>query len=124
PWKGAGRLLVIDDEEQVRDVLVAMLKVGGFSATPAADGEAGLTLFRENPTAFDAVIIDLLMPGMNGEQTFKAMRALKPDVRVLFVSGCSDRDIIGRLGGGRGVTFLAKPFTRVALERKLRELVN
>lgn len=123
PWLRGGSVLVVDDEEQVRTVLVAMLKVYGFAATPAADGQSGLALFRENPTSFDLVVLDLLMPGMNGEQTFRALRAIKPDVRVLIVSGFSEGDILGRLGGGRALGFLAKPFTRAALERKLRELL-
>jgi two-component system, cell cycle sensor histidine kinase and response regulator CckA len=61
---------------------------------------------------------------LNGEETFKALRAIRPDVRVLIVSGYSEGDILGRLGGGRALAFLAKPFTRASLEGKLRELLR
>jgi PAS domain S-box-containing protein len=124
PKKPSANVLVIDDEEEVRAVLIAMLKVCGFNATGAADGSAGLAAVQENPSGFDVVVLDLLMPGLNGEQAFRALRALKSDIRVLVVSGYSQGDILGRMGGGRELGFLAKPFTRVALERKLREMLS
>ena len=119
-----GNFLVIDDEEEVRGVMVAMLKVCGFSATVAVDGETGLKEFREKQDCFDAVVLDLLMPGMSGEQTYRSLRALKPNVRVLLVSGYSEGDILGRLGGGPNLAYLGKPFTRATLDRKLRELLG
>jgi two-component system cell cycle sensor histidine kinase/response regulator CckA len=124
PRTRTGNLLVIDDEEQVRAVLVAMLKVCGFTATAAADGATGLDLFRAKPDLYDVVVLDLLMPGMGGEQVFHLLRAIRPDIRVLLVSGYSEGDILGRLGGGPALGFLAKPFTRAALEGKLREVLD
>ncbi len=119
-----GNFLVIDDEEEVRGVMVAMLKVCGFSALALPDGESGLKEFREKPDAYDAVVLDLLMPGMSGEQTYRSLRALKPGVRVLLVSGYSEGDILGRLGGGPNLAYLGKPFTRATLDRKLRDLLG
>lgn len=121
--KRTGHVLVVDDEEQVRSVLEAMLKVCGFSATGVSDGESAVARFRAEPNRFDIVVLDLLMPGLTGEQTFQALRAIKPDVRVLIVSGYSEGDILGRLGGEGRVAFLAKPFTRATLERRLQELL-
>ena len=118
-----GHLLIIDDEEEVRAVMLAMLKMGGYSATAVTDGEAGVRAFRENPDAYDAVVLDLLMPGMSGEQTFRSLRALKPEVRILLVSGYSEGDILGRLGGGPHIGYLGKPFTRATLEKKVRQLL-
>ncbi len=118
-----GHLLVVDDEEQVRSVLVAMLKVCGFTADAVADAGAALERFGANPATYAAVVLDLVMPGMNGEETFRALRAIRPDVAVLIVSGYSDGDVVGRLGGGPGIAFLAKPFTRASLEATLRSLL-
>jgi len=123
PWRQSGHVLVVDDEEQVRSVLVAMLKVCGFTADAESDGASAVERFRSNPQAYDAVLLDLLMPGMNGEQTLLAVREIRPDVRVLIVSGYSEGDILGRIAGGRKVAFLAKPFTRATLEDRLRELL-
>ncbi len=121
--KRTGSVLVVDDEDQVRAVIEAMLKVCGFNAIGVADGESALTRFRGEPDRFDIVVLDLLMPGLTGEQTFRALRAIKPDLRILIVSGYSEGDILGRLGGGGRVAFLAKPFTRATLERRLQELM-
>jgi two-component system, cell cycle sensor histidine kinase and response regulator CckA len=124
-WTRPGHVLVIDDEEPVRFMLVQMLKTFGLTPTPAADGHAGVEAFRANPRHYDIVVLDMLMPGLNGEQTLDALRALNPEVRTLLISGYSEGDVLGRLGGGdRTLSFLAKPFTRDALERKLRELLG
>jgi len=123
-WRQAGRVLVIEDEEAVRFVLARMLTSFGLTPTEAADGTAGVAAFRASPAEFDMVLLDLLMPGMNGEQTLAALRALRPDVRVLLISGYSEGDILGRLGGEGRLAFLAKPFSREAIERKLRELLS
>jgi CheY-like chemotaxis protein len=123
PLRQSGHVLVVDDEDQVRSVLVAMLKVCGFTADAESDGAAAVERFRANPAAYDVMLLDLLMPGMNGEQTLRAVRAIRPDIRVLIVSGYSEGDILGRIGGGRSVGFLAKPFTRSTLEERLRELL-
>ncbi|MSU66744.1 MAG: response regulator [Opitutus sp.] len=121
-WTRTGRVLLIDDEEPVRTMVVAMLKYFGLTPIDAADGEAGLALFRAEPQAFDLVMLDLLMPGMNGEQTLAALRAIKPEVRVLLVSGYSQGDILGRLAGPGPLGFLSKPFARESMENKLREI--
>jgi two-component system cell cycle sensor histidine kinase/response regulator CckA len=123
-WKRAGSVLLVEDEEPVRFVLLEMLKTFGLTPRGAADGEKGLAAFRENPAGFDLVIMDMLMPGMSGEQTLAAMREIKADVRVLLISGYSEGDILGRLGGAGPLRFLAKPFTREALEQKLREMLG
>ena len=123
-WRHAGNVLVVEDEEPVRLVMVELLKSFGFTPTAAEDGASGLAAFREHAAGFDLVVLDLLMPGMNGEQTLEALRVLDPNVRVLLNSGYSEGDILGRLGGGRNLAFLAKPFTREALERKLRGLLG
>ena len=123
-WKRAGRVLLIEDEEPVRFVLLAMLKTFGLTPRGAEDGEKGLAAFREDPAGYDLVVMDMLMPGMSGEQTLAAMRAIKPDVPVLLISGYSEGDILGRLGGAGPLQFLSKPFTRDALEQKLREMLG
>ena len=123
-WPAGAHVLVVEDEDAVRYMTIETLKSFGLRATGAADGPAALALFQKDPSAFDLVMLDLLMPGMNGEQTLEGLRTLRPDVRVMLVSGYSEGDILGRLGGGRPLAFLAKPFTRATLERKLRELLG
>ena len=91
----------------------------------AADGQSGLDAFREQPRAFDLVLLDLQMPGLSGEQTLKILRTIQPDVRVLIISGFSESDVMPRLAHDRGpFKFLHKPFLRSQVEQKLRELLD
>ncbi|MSU50740.1 MAG: response regulator, partial [Opitutus sp.] len=124
-WKFTGRALVIDDDEPVRLVAAGMLKSLGASVQTVSDGQAGIEVFRANPAEFDVVLLDLLMPGLTGEETLKVLRSIRSDVRVLIISGFSNTDVMERLSGDRGpFVFLHKPFTRAALANALRELVG
>ncbi|HVS52265.1 MAG TPA: CHASE domain-containing protein [Opitutaceae bacterium] len=123
-WTHSGCVLIVEDEEPVRHIMVEILKSFGFTVRDAANGTEGIALFRADPAAFDLVLLDLLMPGVNGEQVLAALRALRPDVRVLLMSGYTEGDVLSRIGEGGPAAFIGKPFTRDALERKLRELLD
>jgi CheY-like chemotaxis protein len=124
-WHHTGQALVIDDEEPVRNVTAQILARFGLTPLVADGGEAGLAIFRENPAAFEVVVLDLVMPGMNGEQTLEALRKVRPEVRVLLVSGYTEGDLLRRFGPERGrLAFLSKPYTREALADRLRELLG
>ncbi|HVU36649.1 MAG TPA: CHASE domain-containing protein [Opitutaceae bacterium] len=124
PARGhSGDVLVVDDEDAVRSVLVAIMQALGFNPRGAVNGHEALNLFRENPGRWTLVVIDLLMPGMTGEETLKAMRVLKPDLKALLISGYDESGTLGRLqANGARVAFLAKPFRHEVLEDKLRDL--
>ncbi len=124
-WRSSARVLLVEDEEPVRVVAGEILKTYGMVPYTAEDGPTGLALFRQNPGAIDLVLLDLLMPGMSGEQTLKELRAIAPHVRVLLMSGYSEGDVLGRLTSPTGrLGFIAKPFTRADLESSLRELLE
>ena len=124
-WHRVGHALVIDDEETVRAVAADMLKSIGLTPRVANDGQAGVAVFRLDPQLYDLVLLDLMMPVMDGEETLGVLRAIRPDVRVLLMSGYSEGDLLGRLGGeGRSLAFLPKPFTRDQLIEKLRTLLE
>ncbi|MBI4626673.1 MAG: CHASE domain-containing protein [Verrucomicrobia bacterium] len=124
-WRHAGRALVIDDDELVRILNAQMVRSFGFEPVTASDGRAGVAAYRDNPDRFDLVLLDLIMPGLSGEDTLIALREVRPDVRVLIISGHGADDVMARHSGGSGrLAFLQKPFKRDALEQKLRELVG
>jgi CheY-like chemotaxis protein len=123
-WQREGRVLVVDDEMQVRFVMTEMLRSFGLTPMEAGDGTEAIAALRNSPTEFDLVILDLLMPGLSGEQTLEAMRVLNPGIRVLLMSGYSEDDVLRRMGAGGPLRFLAKPFTRASLERELRALLG
>jgi PAS domain S-box-containing protein len=122
PWRGTGKVLVIDDEETVRNVAAALLDMFGFKVTTASNGADGIECFGK--TAFDLVLLDLTMPGMNGEETLAGLRALSSSVRVLLISGYSESDRIAQLAASGPLLFLQKPFTRSSLEQKLQEILE
>jgi len=120
----SGRVLVIDDEQSVRDTVAGMLAVKGLTPQIAIDGTAGLAAFRQDPNGYAGVLLDLLMPGLDGEATLLALRALRSNVRVLLMSGYQNGHIVGRLAGSGPLAFIQKPFTAEELDQKLRELLG
>ncbi len=124
-WRHTGTALVVDDDEPVRLVATAMLKSFGFAVRTVPDGQSGLDLLREKPDAFDVLLLDLLMPGLTGEQTLEIIRTICPEQRVLIISGFGESDVMQRLAKDPGpFRFLHKPFKRPELEQKLRELLG
>jgi CheY-like chemotaxis protein len=119
-WRGQGRVLVIDDEETVRQVSTEMLKSMGFECVAAVDGKQGLDLFAEHPDAFDAVLLDLTMPQMGGAETLVQLRRLQPKIPIILMSGYNEQEAVGKLRGHNMTGFIQKPFQREGLQDVLR----
>ena len=122
-WKGTGRILVVDDEETVRNVISQALEAFGFSVLLAGNGREGVALFRANPAAFTAVVMDWTMPELNGLEAFEQMRQIQPTVRVLLMSGYNAEDATAQLGIQGLAGFLQKPFDLGELCEKIRGIV-
>jgi len=118
---GAGKVLVVDDEETVRLVTADMVQAMGFDTLTAADGLEGVELFRRHGPEVGLVLLDLTMPRMTGEEAFREMRRLRPDVRVVLMSGFSEQEATSHFAGKRLAGFLQKPFTMEALKARLDE---
>jgi len=112
----ATRVLVVDDEPEVRQVACAMLRHLGYQALAAESGEAALTLLRRQPV--DLVLLDMVMPsGLNGLETYRRILALHPGQKTLIVSGQAESaDVRGALRLGAG-GFLKKPLSLTQLAR-------
>ena len=123
-WRGTGTILVVDDEESVRTIVARMLELFGFSVLVAKDGQQGVETFRTNKNAIAAVILDLTMPCLNGEEAFREMRAIRSDARVLLMSGYNEQDAIDRFAEKGLAGFLQKPFTPADLRDKLRAILD
>jgi two-component system, cell cycle sensor histidine kinase and response regulator CckA len=124
PWSHTARVLVIEDDETVRTVAADALKSYGLSTQLAADGETGIAAFRKNPAGFDLVLLDLIMPGLSGEETLAHLRSIRRDVTVLIMSGYNETDTLARLEDPLSrLGFLHKPFTREMLKVKVRALL-
>ncbi len=119
-WRGSGRILVVDEEETLRTVLARVLENLGFTATLAADGREAAALFEAEPDAFAAVVMDLTMPHLDGTEAYARMRRVRPDVRVLLMSGFSEEAATINFAGKGLAGFLQKPFELAHLRDKIR----
>jgi two-component system cell cycle sensor histidine kinase/response regulator CckA len=84
---GQGRILVVDDEEVVCRVIERMLSNEGYSISLARDGEEAIERYGREKEAIDLVLIDMIMPKMNGRDCFRAMRKMNPDLRAVLITG-------------------------------------
>ncbi len=123
-WRGSGTVLVADDEPAVRAVTGQMLRGLGFDVLPAADGEGALAAFSDHLDEIVAVVLDLTMPHMSGEDTLREIRRLRPDMPVLLVSGFSEQEAMSRFCGQAASDFLAKPFKIEELQEKMQAILT
>ncbi|HMO95988.1 MAG TPA: response regulator, partial [Tepidiformaceae bacterium] len=91
-------VLVVDDDETVRSVTRRMLEHAGYTVLQAGDGIQALEAYRENP-GIDLVLLDMTMPHMDGEETFRELRRLSSDIRVVLTSGYNEQDATERFVG-------------------------
>jgi CheY-like chemotaxis protein len=110
-------VLVVDDEPGVREVAGAMLRRAGLSVLLAADGTDAVDQYLSHAASIDAVLLDLTMPRMGGADAFEAIRAIRPDARVILTSGYSEEEAGSRFVGRGLAGFLQKPFTADELAR-------
>jgi signal transduction histidine kinase/CheY-like chemotaxis protein len=115
------RILLADDERNVRLSLGLLLRASGHEVIECAGGEQAVSTHRASGDRIDVVILDMMMPDMSGKEVFARMRALTPDVPVIVSSGFSAGTELEELRGERGVFYLAKPYTTGQLEQALVE---
>jgi PAS domain S-box-containing protein len=123
-WSGAGSVLVVDDDETVRDVATRMLKRMGFDVLTAPDGGAALRLFEERGDEIVCVLLDLTMPQMDGVECFRELRRLKPDVRVILSSGYNEQEATQRFTGEGLAGFVQKPYVKDILSDRIRKILE
>jgi CheY-like chemotaxis protein len=119
-WKGSGSVLVIDDDEAVRMVLLRTLTKIGFSVTLAADGTEAVAQIAADPTRYRLALLDYKLPGMDSRTVFSEIRSRRPDIPVILMSGYTREDAAGRAGSMDFADFLNKPFTVEVLATKVR----
>ncbi len=122
--EGSGTILVVEDENAVRELSALILRDCGYTVLEARDGEEALELAAGHQDAIDLLVTDVVMPGMGGRQLVERLRESRPDLQVLFVSGYTDDEVI-RHGVSRAeMEFLQKPYTPHALARKVQRMVS
>lgn len=106
----SGTILVVDDEEFVRDVCAAMLTEIGYETIMASSGKQAMSIFREQQDRIDLVVLDKSMPHMDGVAVFHELRNIRKDIKVVLASGFSDQEILERFNGLDLNGFIQKPF--------------
>lgn len=116
-------VLVVEDEKPVRDLILRMLQSLGYSALPAGSGAEAIEISQRFSGPITLLLTDIVMPEMSGFQVADTLLRLRPGLKVLYLSGYTEHAVVSH-GPGPGVDFLAKPFTRETLSRKLTEIMG
>jgi CheY-like chemotaxis protein len=117
-------ILVIDDEQLIRSMSGDMLASLGYSVMTGEDGDVGVACYKKHWREIDLVILDMVMPRMNGTDAFHEMKAINPDVKVLIASGYSINDKVERLLAEGALGFIQKPFEGSELSTKVAEAIQ
>ena len=123
-WRGNGTVLIVDDEQAVRDTAREMLQEMGFDAIDAPDGKQGIEVFRANRDRVSLVLLDVLMPEADGRECFRAIRGARRDVPVVFSSGFGEESVSDLVDSDDRVLFLQKPYGMAALSEVVRKLTE
>jgi CheY-like chemotaxis protein len=121
---GCETVLLVEDEESVRELVRLTLVSRGYKVLEAENGECGLHIadsFKEN---IDILITDVMMPGMGGRELAKRLLELRPGISVLYLSGYTEDSVITQGSSGPPTAFLQKPFTLQNLAKKVREVLR
>jgi len=118
--RGTETILVVEDDEAVRDLTRSILEAAGYTVVEAADGHEALRCFREHGDAIHLALLDVVMPGMGGRDAYRAMLEIDPSLKALFASGYSENAIHTNFVLDNGLVLLKKPYSRDDLLRAIR----
>jgi len=121
---GGETVMLVEDEAQVRDLEVKMLRQLGYSVLPAADGDEAIQVSKDHRGDISLLVTDVVMPNMSGKQVADALLASRPGLRVLYLSGYTENTVVNHGVLDSNVDFLSKPFSREALARKIHEILS
>jgi two-component system cell cycle sensor histidine kinase/response regulator CckA len=102
-------ILLVDDEQSVRAIVVKILRRAKYNVIEAENGQAAVEIAKAHPGKIDMVLTDMYMPGLRGPEVVQAIAAMRPGMRALFMSGYADQD--SRTAVPPGANFLNKPFS-------------
>ncbi len=121
---GGETVVVAEDDERVRRTTVRTLKGLGYDVLEAPDARQCIDLVRAHDGPIALLVSDVIMPGMHGRELFEAVRQLRTDLKVLFMSGYPNLVVGGKDDLGPGFPFIQKPFARRELAAKVREVID
>ncbi|MCE9613109.1 MAG: response regulator [Lentisphaerae bacterium] len=122
--RAPARVLVVDDEDGVRDVMVGLLARLGYHTATATNGQEAVEYYRSNGDAIDLVLVDMQMPVMDGQTCCRELRKLNPQVRMLIMTGCAGRDSQAGVAVREAQGYLQKPFAAETLAQELARILS
>jgi len=123
PAGGGATILLVEDEETVRRVTTRLLQRLGYAVIPARDAQEAMAIIAAGEQRLDLVFTDVVMPGLTGIQMAELIRETRPDLKILFSSGYTSREL-GRAPGAPPEPFLPKPFSLEELSGKVKEVLE
>jgi len=124
PHDKAPTILVVDDEEIVRTTCREILATHGYDVILASDGLEAVQIVQSDPNSVDVILLDILLPGMDGEATFTAIRAIRSDIAIMFSTGLNHLGRIPGRPGDLGIDLLVKPYRAEELVEKISSLLQ
>ncbi len=121
--KSAPFILVVDDEFNIRNILKEIFEMNGFNVLTAENGKEGVELFEQHAHHIDLVILDMVMPVMNGRQAFKEIKKRKHDQKVIIISGYLSRDELQEILADGAIGFISKPFQIEDIINKVKNVL-
>jgi two-component system, cell cycle sensor histidine kinase and response regulator CckA len=122
--KGVGTVLLVEDEEVVREMASEILQESGYDVIEASDGREALDLSEQFPGEIRLMLTDVVMPGMSGRQLAEKIALTRPGMKVLYMSGYTDDAIVHHGVLEEGTAFIGKPFSPEALAKKVNEVLT
>jgi len=120
----AATILAVDDDRAILHLLAQILKDAGYRVLVADGARKAIHEFESSPEPVELLVTDVIMPDLTGPVLAERLRVQKPDLRVLFISGFHDADLVQRFVTRKGFTLLPKPFTVDALLRVVEEALQ
>jgi signal transduction histidine kinase/CheY-like chemotaxis protein len=124
PVQGQGTILIVDDEEFIRNILKTMVEELGYRAFLADSGAEAVAIYSDQWEIIDLIILDFIMPDMNGKETFDRLRQISSKARVLVASGHATAEATGLSAGDTGYDFIQKPFRMHEIAEKIQSLLS
>jgi two-component system, cell cycle sensor histidine kinase and response regulator CckA len=124
PPRGRETILLVEDEEAVRTMISRVLTGNGYRVLEASQGNEALEICRRHPGSVHLMVTDVIMPQMSGRELAERLSRVRPEMKVLFMSGYPDNAIVHHGVLDPGTAFLQKPFSLTALENKVREILG
>jgi PAS domain S-box-containing protein len=122
--EGSEKILVVEDDEPLRELAVRMLRAAGYQVIAAKNAEAALDIVKSSEAGLDLLFTDVIMPGKSGVELLEQAKLIRPNLRALFMSGYIGDLVALRYGLVPEAAFLAKPFTRSSLLNKVRSALG